>query len=329
MQTTLTKDTNNWYRWLLTVPPNFYAIAFGLVGLARDWQLAISFYPLPALISTALYLAATIVFLFLCLTVFAKLILQPGILLANLTDPGQSPFNSLLPITGMLLAVGLQSYNDQAAFLLFLFFFACTILLGGWLIAQWIVSGNLNTEKFNSGYLLPTVAGGFLCGDSAARFGLVPLGWAGFGIGIISWFMLDSNLLRRLSSSRTSLPSNLLPTIAIELAPSVVGGNAYFRLAGNAPNIFASMLAGYALIMILLQIRLLPRYAKLSFHSSFWAFTFPWAAAMSDAMIWIHMTHLPSGSVLNSILLAAITLFIGSIGVRSVIAIMQGTFLPA
>jgi tellurite resistance protein len=92
--------------------------------------------------------------------------------------------------------------------------------------------------------------------------------------------------------------------------------------------VFASMLAGYAVLMVLLQLRLLPLYLKLSFTPAFWSFTFPWAAAVSDAMIWIVITHMPGGTILGYLLLAAITVLIGGIGIRSVSALFQGTFLP-
>jgi tellurite resistance protein len=321
-------ENSPWRYALLRVPPNFFSIPFGMVGLARAWQLASGYYHFPAQIGNMLYLATAVVFLLLCAIVLVKLVLEPKILISNLTHPVLGPFNSLMPITGMLLAVGLQPYAHHVAFVLFLIFFVATILLGGWMVGQWVVSPTLDSEQFNSGYFLPTVAGGLLCGDSAARFGLVGLGWVGFGIGIISWLMLGSITLNRLSF-RLRLPAALIPTMAIELAPSVVGGNAYFRLAGSHPDVFSYMLAGYAILMVLLQLRLLPLYLKLSFTPSFWAFTFPWAAAVGDAIVWINMTHLKGGAILSYVLLAGITVLIGGIGLRSAIALLQGKFLPA
>ncbi|HEX6556486.1 MAG TPA: hypothetical protein VF026_27245 [Ktedonobacteraceae bacterium] len=68
-------------------------------------------------------------------------------------------FYSLLPIAGMLLAVALQPYAQDAALVVFWIFFLETALLGGWLTGQWITT-ELDPEKFHPGYFLPTVAGG-------------------------------------------------------------------------------------------------------------------------------------------------------------------------
>src|SRR5260370_41180470 len=125
---------------LLEIPPNFYAIAFGLVGLARVWRLAGSLYRLPAGIGDALFLVAAIVFLLFFAALVIKLVLAPKTVLADLTDSAIGPVFSLLPITGMLLAVGLEPYAFDAARGLFLGFFVATVLLVGGVTGQWTVA---------------------------------------------------------------------------------------------------------------------------------------------------------------------------------------------
>ncbi|HEY4383362.1 MAG TPA: hypothetical protein VGN34_02650 [Ktedonobacteraceae bacterium] len=317
------QDSGKWLRTLLAVPPNFFAIPFGMVGLARAWQVAGNLYGLPPQIGNVLYLITAAVFLLLLAVVVIKLVCAPKILVSNLTDPVQGPFNSLLPINGMLLSVGLQPYAYGVALVLCLVFFAATILLCGWMIGQWIATNALDTDQFHPGYFLPTVAGSFLCGDSVARFGLIGLGWLAFGTGIICWFMLGSVTFNRLFF-RPCLPDALLPTIAIELAPPVAGGSAYFRLAGSRPDVFAYMLAGYAVLIAISQLRLLPLYGKLSFTPGFWSFTFPWAAASGYVLIWLSLTHMAGRIILVDSVLAAITLLIGGIAIRSLVALFQG-----
>ncbi|HEY4389489.1 MAG TPA: hypothetical protein VGN34_34040 [Ktedonobacteraceae bacterium] len=322
------QNYSRWLRRLLAVPPSFFAIPFGVVGLARVWQVAGSLYGFPLQIGNALYLLTALVFLLLLAIAVVKLVCAPKILVSNLTDSIQGPFNSLLPVSGMLLAVGLQPYAYRVALVLCLVFFAATILLCGWMIGHWIATNALETDQFHSGYFLPTVAGSFLCGDSAARFGFIGLGWLGFGIGIVCWLMLGSVTFNRLFF-RPRLPDALLPTIAIELAPPVVGGSAYFRLAGTRPDIFAYILAGYAILIVISQLRLLPLYCKLSFTPGFWSFTFPWAAAAGYALLWLSLTNMAGRSVLVDIVLTVITVLIGGIGIRSLAALFQGKFLPA
>lgn len=307
---------------LLEIPPNFYAIAFGLVGLARVWHLASSLYGLSAAIGDALFLVAAVVFLLFFVALVVKLVLAPKTVLADLTDSTIGPFFSLLPIIGMLLAVGLDPYAFAAARVLFLVFLVATVLLGGWYMGQWIVAA-LDLDKFGPGYFLPTVAGGLLGADSAASFGLIGLGWMSFGIGMIAWLILSPIILNRLYF-RPGLPAALIPTLAIVIVPSVIAGNAYFVLTGGRIDLFAYVLAGYTVLMALVQLRLVPLYLKLRFTPGFWAFTFSYAATAAYALRWIHLKPFAGASMLGYIVLAAITLFIGAITLRSLVALRQG-----
>ena len=312
---------------LLAIPLNFFAITMGLAGLAGVWRLAGDLSHLPAWIGDALYVVTAGVFLLLIVAFAMKLVLTPKAVMAELTHPVLGPFCSLLPMSGMLLALGLQPYASRVALVLFLVFFIATVLLGGWMTGQWIVA-KLDAETFHPGDFLPTVAGALVGADGAGHFGLIGLGWMSFGIGMMCWVVLGSIMLNRLFF-RADLPPGLVPTLAIEMAPPVVAGNAYFTLMSGRIDIVAYVLAGYAVLMVLVQVRLVPLYVKTLFAPSFWALTFAYAAVASDAMRWITVEH-PSGAiVLGSVLLAAITFLIAGMALRSLIALRQGTFLPA
>lgn len=312
---------------LLAVPANFYLIPFGLVGLARVWRLAGDLYGLPASIGATFFLVAAVVFLVLLASFVAKLVLAPGTIAAELKHPVLGPFYSLLPISGMLLAVGLQPYASLAALVLFWIFFLATTLLGGWLTGQWIVT-ELDIDKFHPGYFLPTVAGGLLGGECAAHFGMIGLGWMSFGVGMICWVMIGSIILNRLFF-RPMLPAALIPTLAIEIAPPVVASNTYFILTGGRVDLFAYILAGYAVLMVLVQLRLVPVYLKLAFTPGFWGFAFSYAAAAGFALSWIGITHPLAATLLGFAVLVAITLFIGGIAARTLVALGQGKLLPS
>jgi tellurite resistance protein len=312
---------------LLAIPPSFYSIPFGLVGLARVWHLAGSLYGLSAAIGDALFLVAAFVFLLFFTALVIRLVLAPKAVLADLIHSLSGPFFSLLPITGMLLAVGLEPYAFSAARILFLVFFVATVLLGGWYTGQW-VTATLDADTFSPGYFLPTVAGGLLGADSAASFGLTGLGWMSFGIGMISWLALGPIILNGLFF-RPGLPSAFIPTLAILIAPPVIAGNAYFVLTGGRIDLLVYVLAGYVVLMTIGQLRLVPLYLKLKFSPGFWAFTLPYAATATYALRWIHLKQFTGAAMLGYVVLAAITLFIGGIALRSLVALWQGKFLPA
>jgi tellurite resistance protein len=97
-------------------------------------------------------------------------------------------FYALVPISGMLLALGLEPYTHEAAQVLFLVFLTATVVLGGWLTGRWIV-GPLDDDSISPANLLPTVAGGLIGGQGAATFGLIWVGWMSFGIGMLCWLL--------------------------------------------------------------------------------------------------------------------------------------------
>jgi tellurite resistance protein len=320
------RATDNTSRTLLAIPPNFYTIPLGLAGLAMCWRLAARLFGLPPQIGDVLFLVSAVVFLLFFTTFLTKLVLVPRALVADLTHPVFGPFNSLLPIGGMLLALGLEPYAYDMARVLFLVFFVSTLLLGGWMIGHWIVL-DLDADKFSPAYFLPNVAGGLLGADIAASFGLTGLSWMSFGIGMISWATIGSIIFNRLFF-RPSLPAAFIPTLAINIAPPVLVGDAYFELTGGRTDPLAYVFAGYAVLMLLVQVYLVPLYLKLKFTPGFWAFTFSYAAAAAFALRWIHLEQRTGLPILGYAVLTIITVLIGGIAIRSLIALRQGTFLP-
>src|SRR5258708_13040134 len=77
---------------LLAIPPTFYTITFGLVGLARVWHLAGSLYGLSAGIGDALFLVTAAVFLLFSPLLVLNLFLAPKPFQAALTPSLSVPF---------------------------------------------------------------------------------------------------------------------------------------------------------------------------------------------------------------------------------------------
>jgi tellurite resistance protein len=158
---------------------------------------------------------------------------------------------------------------------------------------------------------------------AAAEVGLRPVAEAAFGIGVLSWLLLGSVML----NFRPRLPTALVPTLAIEIAPPAIGGVAYLAISGPALGTY--ILGGYTVLMALVQARLIPLYLRLRFNYAFWAFTFSYAIAASYALDWLHLKHPAGEQVYGAIVLALITGLIATIAVRSLILLAKGQFLPA
>jgi tellurite resistance protein len=305
------------------IPPGMFSMAFGLAGLGGAWQTARLLLGIPAAVPDAIFILAAAVWVVLVAGYLAQ---GPVQVLADWRDGGLSPFIPVAVIAPMILAVALSRFAFSAGRVLVIVFLVLTVVLAGWLTGEWITAG-VRTESVHPGYYLPTAAGGLVGAYAAAEVHLHAVAEALFGIGLFSWILLAALVLNRLLL-RPALPPPLAPTLAIQLAPPVVAGFAYFAMSGGKIDFIARALGGYAVLMALVQLRLVPLYARLRFTLGFWAFTFTLAAAATDALLWLAATRPAGTTAYAAILLGLISLLVAAIAVRSVIAIVRGQFFP-
>ena len=322
---TVAKDQSPRRRRLLgpRVPPNLFGIALGMAGLALAWHAAVPLLGIPQTVPDALDVLAAVLWLVL---VGAYLVQGPRIILADLRDPVLSPFVSASAITAMILAAALGADAAAAGRVLVIVFLAATIAIGGWLTGQWM-TGGIEPDSVHPGYLLPTAAGGLIGANAAAQVHLHALAEASFGIGVICWVLLSSMIMKRLFAG-PALPSALAPTMAIELGVATVAGSAYFAVAGRTVSFMACALAGYAVLMAVVQVRLIPVYRRLSFTPGFWSFAFAYAAAASDALGWLAISRPPGTTGYAIVVITLLTGFVAWIAFRTVVLAVRGQLFP-
>jgi tellurite resistance protein len=322
---TVAKDQSPRRRSLLgpRVPPNLFGIALGVAGLALAWHAAVPLLGIPQTVPDALDVLAAVLWLVL---VGAYLVQGPRIILADLRDPVLSPFVSASAITAMILAAALAADAAAAGRVLVIVFLAATIAIGGWLTGQWM-TGRIEPDSLHPGYLLPTAAGGLIGANAAAQVHLHALAEASFGIGVICWVLLSSMIMKRLFAG-PALPSALVPTMAIELGVATVAGSAYFAVAGRTVSFLACALGGYAVLMAVVQVRLIPVYRRLSFTPGFWSFAFAYAAAASDALGWLAISRPPGTTGYAIVVITLLTGFVAWIAFRTVVLVVRGQLFP-
>jgi tellurite resistance protein len=309
------------------IPLNIFGMGFGLAGLATAWRVAANHGLVPGSISTALMIVAAVVWLATCALYGRYIATSPGAFTRDLQDMTAGPFASLALITPMLLAAnGIVPYSQQLAAVFVDVFVVGVVLLGGWFTGMWM-RGGTELDRLHPGYFLPTVAGGLLASASAADVGQQLLAQAMLGMGLICWVIVGSMILGRLIF-RPRLPDALVPTMAIEVAPAAVASLAYFAINGGRLDLFTAILAGYALLMVVAQLPLLPRYLRLHFSLGTWAFAFSWAAVASTALYWIGFGDFAGAQAFSYLVLAAITIGIGGIAIRTAVAVGRRQLLP-
>jgi tellurite resistance protein len=305
------------------IPPGFFGMPLGLSGLAALWAFAGPSFGGPGAVGDALGVLAGVVWIGLLVAYLRQ---GPGRILADARDATVGPFLAAPVMSAYVLAAGvLEPHAPGTAQAIVIAFLIIGLLVSGLLTGQWL-TGGLDEETFGPAFFLPGIGIGFVGADAAATVGLHSIAELFFGVGIASWVLIGSATFNRLFF-RPRLPPSLIPTMAIQLAPAAVAGNAYFLIHPGPPDLLLLALSGYAALMVIAQIRLLALYRTLSFTPSFWAFTFPPANMALFALRWLELKRPPGGNAYAWLLVAAITVLIGAIAARTIVAVAQRQLL--
>ena len=307
------------------ITPNLFAISFGLAGLAQTWTVAARLTAAPAAVADALWIVAAGVWL-LTLALYARSVVTGHRWRTELADHTFGPFVSVPAIVGLLLAGGLAPHARIPALGLFSASLVAAIVLAGRLLAIWALDDAPETH-WHPGYYLPSVGAPLVAAATSATFGYLSLARLLFGIGVISWVLIGGILLHHLVGQQR-LPKPLMPTMAILIAPPIVASNAWFAINGGQADGIALGLAGYAVLMAATQLGLISAYRTVPFGPGWWSYSFPYAATVGNAVIWLGVEHTPHRGTWTYLLLAAITAFIGWLAIRTINAVAHHRFLP-
>ncbi|GAA1875204.1 hypothetical protein GCM10009836_65560 [Pseudonocardia ailaonensis] len=303
------------------ITPNLFGIATGTAGLGAAWQVAHGQGLVPDWPAAALFALAAAVWLAL---VVARM--RSRTLVGEWRDPVLGPFVSLVPIGGMVLGLALSTYAPTAGGAVFAVFALATLVLAARIAACWAAHPP-SLRTLHSGYLLPTVAGGLLAAAGFARTGQLDSARIAFGSGLACWAVLGSIVTVRLLRG-PRLPAALIPTLAIEITPPVLAGNALLAINGGRIDALTCVFGVWAAVATVVQVVLLRMYLRSPFAPGMWAFAFAYAATATYALHWIDLTRPPGAALLAALVLTAVTGLIAGIAVRTVVGIRRGTFLP-
>jgi tellurite resistance protein len=312
-------------RTSVRLTPNLFAIPFGLCGLAECWSLAQALAFVPTWPADILWVLAAGVWLGI-LGAYLIDVVVGGRVRTELADPTFSPFTALVFIVPMFLGLAVAGHSRALGESIFFVALALTVLIGAWLSGTWIVA-DMTLAQWHPGYFLPTVAGGLIGAEGSAALGNDGLARLMFGYGMTCWLVLGSIILLRLFT-QPALPTALIPTVSVEVAPPVVAGAAWFQINGFQPDALALGLAGYAVLMVLIQVRLIPVYRRVPFGPGWWAFSFSYAAAFAVAIRWLAVEQAPQQRGLTYALLTVVTAGMAALVLTTVRHLMRGTFFP-
>jgi tellurite resistance protein len=298
-----------------------------LAETGNAWRYAHQLWSLPPLAGEILQALALLSFAVFIAMYANKWLVHRSAALAELRDPVQSAFLALIPESVILIALALQPYAPGGARALFWLGSAANLLYGAWrLAAHW--SSQRDAAQIVPPLYLPYTASVLVNALAAGVFGYTDYGWMLFGVGAISWIVMDSTMTQQLMTG--GLAEKTRNFMGIYSAPPAVALVAYQVLAGaDASQAISCALAGYALF-VFAGLAFATRWlAKQDFAPGYWAYTFGVATLAQGLMLMVE--HKPNGvlETVAGVAFAATLLLVLYVAAGSLRLLARGGYFPA
>ncbi|MBV0933452.1 SLAC1 anion channel family protein [Marinobacterium weihaiense] len=308
--------------WLALFPVAFFASVMGLTGLTLSWQKAVYSLGLAPLVSQVLLVLTACVLLGLTCTYLLKALKHSDQVVAEFQHPIQISFFAAFSISLLLLAVATLEVSMALSHYLWICGAGLHLMLTLHVMTQWIHHARFKVQHSTPAWFIPVV-GNIIAPIAGVQHGYVEASWFFFAIGLLYWLVLKTLIFNRILF-HDPLPEKLLPTLFIMIAPPAVGFVAYLQLNNGQVDNFARLLYYAALFITLLLFTQLPRFSRIRFYLSWWAYSFPLAAfAIATQSMWLH-TRSDFFLVLSWATLVGVTFVVMLLLVKTTRALVTG-----
>jgi len=308
--------------WLRFFPVAFFTTVMGLTGLTLSWQKAAFTLGVNPLAGQVLLILAACTLLVITTVYMFKCVQHREQVLAELQHPIQISFFPAFSISLLLLAVATHEISVSLSHYLWLSRAGLHLLLTLFVMNQWIHHTRFQIQHITPAWFIPVV-GNIIVPIAGVQHGHIEASWFFFAIGLIYWLVLKTLVFNRILF-HDPLPAKLLPTLFIMIAPPAIGFVSYLQLNAGEVDNFARVLYYAALFITLLLFTQLPRFSRLSFYLSWWAYSFPLAAfSIATQSMWV-LTREPFFLALSWLLLIMVTFVVCLLLIKTVKAMTQG-----
>lgn len=310
--------------WLARFPVGLFAVPVGLFALAGAWRRSALFdWPLASAVASLLAGSALAVLLLLLTLYVLKALRHPQVIAGELTHPLAGSLTGLVPLALLLCIVHFGQPGHAGWLLLTLLVLAVMGAIAFRVVAL-ITTAALPAAVVTPALYVPPVGGGLV--GAMALQGLGYPGWAAllFGMGLVSWALLELRVLNRLFEG--AMPEPLRPTIGLELAPPTVGTLAVATLWPQLPGELLIIGLGIAAGPIVAVAARYKWWSRVPFAVGFWSFSFPIAAFTASVIEVVRRGGWPPA-------VAATVLGLGSLVIaflllRTALLLVQGRLIP-
>jgi len=249
-----------------------------------------------------------------------KIILKTEAVSEEFQHPIKLSFFPAFSISMILLSIATLSISRELSFTLWSIGTLLHLMLTIYVLNQWIHHPKFQIIHMTPAWFIPVV-GNILVPIAGVEHGYTEVSWFFFSIGIIYWVVLKTLVLNRMMF-HDPMPGKLLPTMFILIAPPAVGFISYLKLNGELDN-FARILFYAAMFLLVLLLSQLPRFTRIKFFMSWWAYSFPIAASAIAAQLMFTLNGAPFFYYLALALIGLSSIVIPLLLLRTLLAVMR------
>ncbi len=291
-------------RSLAHLPVSLFSSVMGLGGVSLAWRRAARVWDVPEWPALVFLAAATGTFLVVGALYAAKWWRHPAAAKSELRHPVRMTFAPTITIGMLVLATAGQDVAPDLARGLWWVGAIGHLVVTAAVLSAWLGRADIVHAQVTPAWFIPVV-GNVVTPLAAAELGSVDLAWFSFGIGIVFWLALLPLVLHRVLLDDAALPTKLLPTLAILIAPPAVAMLSWVSLGGAVGDPVTRVLYAGAMAFVVLLAAQVGRLRRIPFALPYWAYTFPLAAASAAAIAMSHLPGLAYGVV--AVLLLVVT----------------------
>ena len=308
---------------LAHMPVALFATVMGMGGLTLAWKKASEVLGITHLVWQVLLVITAVLLATLAISYLLKMRRHAQQVIAEFNHPIKISFFPAFSIGLMLIAVGLAEIMAPLATAIWWMGASIQLILTLYLMNQWIHHARWQVQHTTPAWFIPIV-GNIIAPIGGVTLGFSEVSWFFFAIGILYWIVLKVLVFNRIIFHEP-LPEKLLPTLFIMIAPPAVGFIAYLKLNQGIVDNFAHILYYAAMFLVLLLVSQLPRFAKIPFFVSWWAYSFPIAAFTIGTIIMFEQSHTLFFQTLSYLMLTLVSILLSVLIVKTVNAAIKGS----
>jgi tellurite resistance protein len=304
------------------MPVSMFSMVMGLAGTTIALEKAEHRWAWSVSPSAVMLAITAIVFVLISLAYLSKFILHRKQVVADFNHLIRLSFFPAMSIDMLLLAIAAMGQFPGVALYLWAVGATVQLLFTLAILSNWMHHEKFQVQHSNPAWFIPIV-GNILVPIAGVPLGFPEVSWFYFSVGMMMWTPLLAVLFNRFFF-HPMIPSKLLPTLFILIAPPAVGFISWVKLHGGVVDDTARMFYYLGLFITILLLAQAKYFVKVSFALPWWAYTFPVAALTIATSVMAEKVGGGFFTALFPVLLSALVLLVSVVSVRTVIAMMRG-----